>query len=84
MKDKISKNNWFQSLVDWMYKRLGLYIPNRTIEVGKNDQENQIQEYHCYSDGEHTHTVRMHYFTREQFEKIEKIKEKIYREHTKT
>lgn len=47
--------------------------PKITVETGENDRENQIQEYLFYKDGEYSHTVRMHYFTREQFNKIKNI-----------
>ena len=45
--------------------------PERTFVYGEDDKENQIQDLHIYEDGEHMKTIGMHYFTREQFDKIQ-------------
>lgn len=46
----------------------------QTISI---DNENQCYVYKCYENGKYTHTVNMHYFTKEQIDEFIKIGEKI-------
>ena len=80
-KEKDAVASAVDAIVMYLKKLFGIYKPKITLEYGNDDKENQIQEIHCHKDGEFSHTVRMHYFTREQFEQLEKARDEIYRNY---
>ena len=43
-----------------------------------NNKETQCYEIKCYMNGKYTHTVSMHYFTKEQISRIENCVSKLY------
>lgn len=54
-----------------------------THEYGDTDTENQIQYLHVYNHGKFSHTVKLHYFTQEQFDKFSKVRDKVYDNYNK-
>ncbi len=53
----------------------------KTFKYENNDKEKQVVEYNSYDkDGNKLGGVNIHYFTEEQIEEIEKIKEQIAKE----
>lgn len=58
-------------MISWIKNLLGINTPEITIKYGHKDEEEQTQEIKIYKDGEHSHTVIAHYFTREQINRIQ-------------
>lgn len=54
--------------------------PERAFEYGDDDKENQIQDLHIYEDDELKKTIKLHYFTREQFDEIQGVADEVYNE----
>lgn len=59
-----------------------MYMISANGEIERNtewkydyDEENQIVDIHVYKDGEYSHTVKAHYFTRAQIDKIRESNE---------
>jgi hypothetical protein len=57
-------DKFLQKLKDWIFP------PKFTHDEWVNNESERCYECRCYKDGKFTHTVKMHYFSPEQIERL--------------